>query len=292
MPLPPGESRTRRTGPIHPGRLCSTGGEQRATRASSSGRSATSRTRARRCVPSSNAATLSSWPASSSCHCTPAMESPPRWRSARRTCRLLARVGARHLVLIQGFTPERERAAGRPGAARPLAEDEWRTMIEAVHRLARVAAEPRPAPLLPSPRGHARGVRAGDRASGRGDRPRARRALHRHRPLRLRGRRPGRAVPTAQRAGRVLPPEGRATRLASAPPWPGRCRSSRPWRSGCSARSARESSTSPASEPHLRRHGFDGWATVEQDRLPTDSGTPADHAAASLRHLRDVGLAA
>ena len=41
----------------------------------------------------------------------------------------------------------------------------------------------------------------------------------------------------------------------------------------------------------LEETAFDGWATVEQDRLPTDSGTPAAHAAASLRHLRRVGLA-
>jgi sugar phosphate isomerase/epimerase len=42
----------------------------------------------------------------------------------------------------------------------------------------------------------------------------------------------------------------------------------------------------------LEETGFDGWAAVEQDRLPTDSATPAADAAASLRHLRDVGFAA
>jgi sugar phosphate isomerase/epimerase len=41
----------------------------------------------------------------------------------------------------------------------------------------------------------------------------------------------------------------------------------------------------------LEEHGFRGWATVEQDRLPTDSGTPAEHAQASLAHLRELGLA-
>lgn len=41
----------------------------------------------------------------------------------------------------------------------------------------------------------------------------------------------------------------------------------------------------------LEESGFDGWGTVEQDRLPTDSRAPAAHAAESLRHLRSVGLA-
>src|SRR5215210_7702233 len=41
-------------------------------------------------------------------------------RVAERTCELLASAGAGHLVLIQGFTHERERAAGREGAAAPL----------------------------------------------------------------------------------------------------------------------------------------------------------------------------
>jgi inosose dehydratase len=41
----------------------------------------------------------------------------------------------------------------------------------------------------------------------------------------------------------------------------------------------------------LETHDFSGWATVEQDRLPIDSTTPAEDAAASLTHLREVGLA-
>jgi hypothetical protein len=41
----------------------------------------------------------------------------------------------------------------------------------------------------------------------------------------------------------------------------------------------------------LELRDFHGWATVEQDRLPTDSAAPVEHAAASLAHLRAVGLA-
>src|SRR4051794_36330548 len=43
---------------------------------------------------------------------------------ARRTCALLAGGGATELVVIQGFTPERESAAGRRGAAAPLTDPE------------------------------------------------------------------------------------------------------------------------------------------------------------------------
>ena len=42
----------------------------------------------------------------------------------------------------------------------------------------------------------------------------------------------------------------------------------------------------------LDENGFEGWGTVEQDRLPGDDGSTKREAAASLRHLRAVGLAA
>jgi sugar phosphate isomerase/epimerase len=50
--------------------------------------------------------------------------------------------------------------------------------------------------------------------------------------------------------------------------------------------------TTAALRGALDDHGFDGWAAVEQDRLPTDSASPAEHAAESLRHLRALRLAA
>src|SRR5215218_10252873 len=60
---------------------------------------------------------------------------------ARRTCALVSGAGAGTLVIIQGFTPERERAAGRPGAAPPLTGAEWATLVDGVHELARLAAD-------------------------------------------------------------------------------------------------------------------------------------------------------
>ena len=210
---------------------------------------------------------------------------------ARRTCRLLADVGASHLVLIQGFTPERERAAGRPGAARPLPEDQWRTMIEGVHRLARLATE---YGLLPCFHPHAgthvefepeieRLVEETDpelvalcldtghcayagvdpvelylRHSGRT----AYFHLKDVDQARLHTALAGSLSFEQAVAARVFCPLGEGvvdfTRLRAA----------------------------------LEETDFDGWATVEQDRLPTESGTPAAQAAASLLHLRSVGLAA
>lgn len=40
----------------------------------------------------------------------------------------------------------------------------------------------------------------------------------------------------------------------------------------------------------LRGHGFDGWATVEQDR-DADSGSPVDDAIASRTYLEQIGMA-
>jgi len=42
----------------------------------------------------------------------------------------------------------------------------------------------------------------------------------------------------------------------------------------------------------LEQGGYDGWGTLEQDRLPTDASDPCDDARASLAHLRRVGLVA
>jgi inosose dehydratase len=209
---------------------------------------------------------------------------------ARRTCRLLADVGARYFVLIQGFTPERERAAGRPGAARALSEDEWRTMVDAVHGLARVAAEHG---LLPCVHPHAGThvefepeierlvaetdpelvalcLDTGHCAYAGVDpvelyRKHSARIAYFHLKdvdqARLRSALVGALSFEEAVAARVFCPLGDGVVDFAG------------------LRAAMEEAE------------FDGWATVEQDRLPTDSGTPAAHAAASLRHLRSVGLA-
>jgi inosose dehydratase len=211
-------------------------------------------------------------------------------RTAERTGRLLGAAGARHLVIIQGFTRERERAAGRPGAALPLRPGEWRTLIATVHAVARLAVERHG--LVPCFHPHAGTdvefedeierlaadtdpelvklcIDSGHCAYGGVDpvalyRRHADRVAYFHLKDVDRGRLRGalaRALSFEQAvAARVFCPLGEGVVDFAA------------------LRAA------------LEEHGFDGWATVEQDRLPTDSGTPAEHAAASLAHLRAVGL--
>jgi inosose dehydratase len=210
---------------------------------------------------------------------------------AERTCRLLAAAGARHLVIIQGFTRERERAAGRPGAALPLRHGGWQTLVDAVHDLAWLASDRHG--LVPCFHPHAGTdvefedeierlaadtdpqlvklcIDTGHCAYAGVDpvhlyRRHADRVAYFH--LKdvdrggLRGAL-GRALSFEQAvAARVFCPLGEGV------------------------------VDFPALRAALEEHGFEGWATVEQDRLPTDSGTPAEHAAASLAHLREVGLA-
>ena len=210
--------------------------------------------------------------------------------AARRTCRLLADVGARYLVVIQGFTPERERAAGRPGAARPLTEDQWRTMIEGVHRLARVATE---YGLLPCLHPH-----AGTHVEFE---PEIERVVEETDPELV-----ALCLDTGHCAYAGIDPVGLYRRHSGRVAYfhlkdvdQARLHSAL---AGSLAfeQAVAERVFCPLGEgvvdfagltSALEENEFDGWATVEQDRLPTDSGTPALHAAASLRHLRGVGLA-
>jgi inosose dehydratase len=210
---------------------------------------------------------------------------------AGRTCRLLAATGARHLVIIQGFTPERERAAGRPSAARPLRDGEWRALVDGVHDVARLAAERHG--LLPCFHPHAGTavefedeieriaadtdpalvklcIDTGHCAYAGVDpvalyRRHAERVVYFHLKDIDRGRLRAALARTLSFeqavAARVFCPLGEGVVDFAG------------------LRAA------------LEEHGFVGWATVEQDRLPTDSGTPGEHAAASLAHLREVGLA-
>jgi inosose dehydratase len=210
---------------------------------------------------------------------------------ARRICGLLAGVGASHLVLIQGFTPERERAAGRPGAARPLSEEEWRTMVDAVHGLARVATE---YDLLPCIHPHA-GTHVEfepeiERVIADTDPDLVALCLDTGHcayagvdPVELYRRHSGRiAYFHLKDVDRVRLRSALASALSFEQAVAARvfC----PLGEGVVDFAALRTA--------LEETRFDGWATVEQDRLPTDSGTPAAHAVASLRHLRSLGLAA
>ena len=210
---------------------------------------------------------------------------------ARRTCRLLADAGARYLVLIQGFTPEREAAAGRPGAARPLAEDEWRTMIEGVHELARVARDE--FGLLPCFHPH-----AGTHVEFE---PEIERLVEDTDPdlvaLCLDTGHCAYAGVDAvelyrrhsERVSYFHLKDVDHERLHSALAAALSFEQAVAERVFCPLGDGVVNFTALRSA--LDETNFDGWAAVEQDRLPTDSGAPAEHAAASLRHLRAVGLA-
>ena len=212
-------------------------------------------------------------------------------RVARRTCRLLADTGARHLVLIQGFTPERERAAGRPGAAPPLPDDQWRTMIDAVHDLARLASE---YDLLPTFHPH-----AGTHVEFE---PEIERLVEETDPELV-----ALCLDTGHCAYAGVDPvelyrrhSGRIAYFHLKDVDQARLRTalagSLSFEQAVAARVFCPLGEGVVDFAGLRaaleETGFDGWATVEQDRLLTDSGTPAAHAAASLLHLRSVGLAA
>ena len=58
-----------------------------------------------------------------------------------RTCRVLAGGGAAHLVLIEGLVPERARTVGRDADAARLDDAIWRGMTETLRRAAAIAAE-------------------------------------------------------------------------------------------------------------------------------------------------------
>ncbi|HKP21943.1 MAG TPA: sugar phosphate isomerase/epimerase [Thermoleophilaceae bacterium] len=207
---------------------------------------------------------------------------------ARATCRLLTACGARYLVIGQEFTPERERSAGRAGEAAPLDDAGWAVLTAAVHAIARVAREHG---IVPCFHPHAGTyvefepeierlidetdpelvrlcIDTGHCAYAAVDpvelyRRHADRVAYFH----LKDLRPEplRAAPLSFEqavAARVFCPLGEGVvdfeALAGA----------------------------------LREHGFDGWGTVEQDRPPDMAASTADEAAASLRHLHAVGLAA
>jgi inosose dehydratase len=209
-------------------------------------------------------------------------------RAGRRTCELLAQAGAHRFVIIQGFTPERERAAGRPGEAPALTDAGWETLTRAVHALARMAREEHG--LLPCIHPHAgtyvefeaeieRLLAATDpelvsvcidtgHCAYAGVDPVAlyRRHAERVTYFHFKDVRPGRL------AGRTLSFEEAVGQGVFVPLGEGAV-------------------DFAALRDALDEHGFEGWATVEQDRLPSDASSPARHADASLRHLRAVGLA-
>jgi inosose dehydratase len=207
---------------------------------------------------------------------------------ARRTCELLAAAGAVHLVIIQGFTPDRERAAGRQGAADALTRDEWATLIATVEQLAQVAAEDHGlvAVFHPHAGTHVEFADEIDRLAAGTDVPLCIDTGHCAYagidPVALYRRHANRVTyfhlkdVDAERLDRALARELSFEEAVG---------------EGVFCPLGEGTVDFAALATALEEGDFHGWATVEQDRLPTDSTAPAEHAAASLAHLRAVGLA-
>jgi inosose dehydratase len=203
----------------------------------------------------------------------------------RRTCELLAAAGAAHLVVIQGFTPDRERAAGRPGAAPPLDDAGWTTLVEGVDQLARLASEHGLVGVFhPHAGTHVEFENEIDRLVADTDVPFC--------------------IDTGHCAYAGIDPVALIKRLGDRVAYLHLKDIDRDrLRAALALELSFEEAVServfcPLGEGVVDFAAlaavlgdFEGWATVEQDRLPTDSTAPADHAAASLAHLRAAGLA-
>ncbi len=203
------------------------------------------------------------------------------------TCDLLAAAGAVHLVIIPGFTAERERAAGRPGAAAALTEEEWEVLVASVDALVGIASERGlTAVFHPHAGTHVEYEDEIDRFAALTDvalcidtghcaysgiDPVGLYNRHADRVAYLHLKDVDRQRLDAALAARLSFDEAVGRRVF------------------CPLGSGVVDFTALAAA--LAQGGFHGWATVEQDRLPTDSSAPAEHAVASLAHLREAGLA-
>jgi inosose dehydratase len=203
--------------------------------------------------------------------------------ATRRACSAIAAAGGRHLVVIDLVSPERARTAGRSDAARRLALPEWDALLDGIRAVCAVArVEYGLSPVLhPHAGSHVEFADEVERllaavppavaglcldtghCAYAGIDPVALYERHadRVRHLHLKDLDPGvdrdRLGFWEAVAGGVFCPLG----------------------SGCV--------DFPALMRSLERHGFDGWATVEQDRVP-GSGDPLDDVIAGRRFLEGV----
>jgi inosose dehydratase len=210
--------------------------------------------------------------------------------TARRTCRAISAAGGRHLVVIDLVAPDRAATAGRPRDARRLEPREWDALVAAVHAVCTVARAG--FGLVPVIHPH-----AGSHVEFADEIERLLAAL----PPELAGL----CLDTGHCAYAGLDPVELYLRHADRvsylhlkdvdPAVRERAVAERlgfweaieagifcPLGAGCVDFRALGRA--------LERHGFDGWATVEQDRKP-GTGDPLADAIASRRHLEAAGLA-
>ena len=210
--------------------------------------------------------------------------------ATRQTCSLLSAGGSRTLIVIDALAEDRSATAGRSDAAARLGDADWTALVEGVRRTAEIARgfglraaihahvgthvefEDEVERLLsdvdPSELGLC--VDTGH-STYAGIDPVA--LLHRH----------------GDRVSYMHFKDISAERLAAARAQGQTFQQAvgagvfTPLGQGCVA--------FPAVAAELDRIGYEGWATVEQDRLPDSSTTPLEEARQSLEYLRSVKLA-
>lgn len=205
----------------------------------------------------------------------------------RRTCELLAGAGAVHLVIIQGFSPDRERAAGRPGAAPALSDDGWATLVEGADQLAELASVHGLTPVFhPHAGTHVEFADEIDRFVADSAAPLCVDTGH----CAYAGIDPVALIERlGDRVAYLHLKDVDGDRLRAALALELSFEEAVAERLFCPLGAGVVDFAALAGT--LERLGYEGWATVEQDRLPTDSTAPAESAAASLAHLRAAGLA-
>lgn len=208
---------------------------------------------------------------------------------ARVTCRLLAECGGRYLVIGQDFTPDRERSAGRAEDAAALDEPGWAVLTAAVHAIARVARGDHG--IVPCFHPH-----AGTYVEFE---PEIERLIARTDPQLV-----SLCIDTGHCAYAGVDPADLYRRHADRVAYlhlkdirlEPLCAVPLSWEQAVAAGVFCPLGEGVVDFEALRdaldENGFEGWGTVEQDRLPGDDGSTKREAAASLRHLRAVGLAA
>jgi inosose dehydratase len=207
--------------------------------------------------------------------------------AARALSPLLAAAGARHLVVIPGFTPERERAAGRRDEARSLPDPYWQSLLETVDELARIASgDGLTAVFHPHAGTDVEFDDEIERFANDSDVPlcidTGHCAYSGIDPVALYERHAGRV---AYLHLKDVEPDALSRALAAGRSF------DEAVGDGVFCPLGNGAVDFGALAEALSAHGFEGWATVEQDRLPGETSAPAKHAGASLAHLRAVGLA-
>jgi inosose dehydratase len=200
----------------------------------------------------------------------------------RRTCRAIAGAGGSHLVVIDLVAPERARTAGRSAEARRLAPPEWRALVDGVRAVTEVARDE--FGLTPVFHPHAGSfVEFVDEIE----------ALLAALPI-------GLCLDTGHCAYAGIDPVELYERFADRVSYlhlkdvDRRVVAERLdfWEAvgaGVFCPLGTGSVDFPALARTLQRHGFDGWATVEQDRAAGDGDALSD-VIASRRFVEEAGL--